>query len=183
VSDHERLLELIRASVAEGPVTLSSGTTSDFYVDGRLVMLTPEGSHLAGKAILAKVQELSVSAVAGPTTGACPMVSAAGVLAAQQGVEIQLAYVRAEAKGHGMGKTIEGPPLSASDRVLFVDDVVTSGGSFVRAIERLRAETGATVTDALCLVDRQAGGAERLQAIGVTLHALMTRADVTSLRS
>ncbi|MGE0710019.1 MAG: orotate phosphoribosyltransferase [Planctomycetota bacterium] len=173
-----RLLELVRGCVAQGPVVLSSGQTSDFYVDGRLVTLSPEGSALIGAAALALARELEVTALVGPTTGACPMVSAAGVLAWQQGAPLKLAYVRAQAKGHGMQKAIEGPALGPSDRVLVVDDVLTSGGSLRLAIERLREETGAGVVHALVVLARPAGGAAALVALGVSVHALLRRQDL-----
>jgi orotate phosphoribosyltransferase len=181
--DRDRLKTLIEASVHKGEVTLASGKKSDFYVDGRLVTLSAEGSRLIGEEVLDLIQELGVTAVAGPTTGACPMVSAAGVLAAQSGVPLKLAYVRAAPKGHGMQKSIEGPALGAGDTVLMVDDVMTSGGSMVRAIERLQEETGAKVVCAFCLVDRQAGGQEALDAAGVPFRALFTRADLQTAKA
>lgn len=173
-----RLLELVRACVSQGTVTLASGKTSDFYVDGRLVTLTGEGSVLLGEVILERARALGATAIAGPTLGACPMVTAAGVLAHQRGESFKLTYVRSVAKGHGMQKAVEGPALSSEDRVLMVEDVVTSGGSVLRAVERLEADTGASVLAVLCIVDRQAGGAEAFAESGVPLEALFTRADV-----
>jgi orotate phosphoribosyltransferase len=176
--DRQRLKTLIKGCVHEGTVTLASGKTSEFYVDGRLVTLDCEGSRLIGEEVLDLAQELKATALGGPTTGACPMVSAAGVLAAEAGVPLKLFYVRGAPKGHGMQKAIEGAALGPEDRVLIVDDVMTSGGSVLKAIERIREETGATVTDAFCLVDREAGGRELLAAGDVELHALFTRADL-----
>ena len=173
-----RLLELVRACVSQGAVTLASGKTSDFYVDGRLVTLTGEGSVLIGEAILERARALGATAIAGPTTGACPMVTAAGVLAHQGGESFKLTYVRSAPKAHGMQKSVEGPALSREDRVLMVEDVVTSGGSVLRAVERLQADTGARVLAVLCVVDRQAGGAEAFAQSGVPLEALFTKADV-----
>lgn len=174
-----RLLELVRACVAQGPVTLASGQTSDFYVDGRLVTLTGEGSALLAEEVLARATELGATAVAGPTTGACPLVSAAGVLAHQRGLPLKLCYVRSAAKGHGLQKAVEGPALTAQDRVLMVEDVVTSGGSVLRAVERLREDTGAEVLEVWCVVDREAGGAECLTGAGVPFRALFTRGEVS----
>lgn len=173
-----RLLELVRGCVAEGTVTLASGRTSDFYVDGRLVTLTGEGSCLLAEETLARASELNVSALAGPTTGACPMVTAAGVLAHQRGRALKLCYVRAAPKGHGLEKAVEGPALTPGERVLMLEDVITSGGSVVRAVERLQADTGAQVVEVLCIVDREAGGAEALAAAGIPLRALFTRSQV-----
>lgn len=176
--DKARLQELVAACVHEGTVTLASGKTSDFYVDGRLVTLTAEGSALIGEAILEVARELKVTALGGPTTGACPMVSAAGLLGHQAGEAYKLFYVRSAPKGHGMQKAIEGPPIGAEDRVLIVDDVMTSGGSVAKAIERVREETGATVVAAMCIVDRLAGGAECLAEIDVPLRSIFTRTDL-----
>jgi orotate phosphoribosyltransferase len=176
--DRERLKTLIKGCVHKGEVTLASGKTSDFYVDGRLVTLDCEGSRLIGEEVLDLAQELKVTAIGGPTTGACPMVSAAGVLAAEAGVPFKLFYVRAQAKGHGMQKAIEGATLTKADRVLIVDDVMTSGGSVMKVVARIREETGASIAGVFCLVDRQAGGRETLEAGDVNLHALYTRADL-----
>lgn len=173
-----RLLELVRGCVAEGTVTLASGNTSDFYVDGRLVTLTGEGSSLLAEEILLRAGALGVSALAGPTTGACPMVTAAGLLAHQRGLSLKLSYVRAAPKGHGLQKSVEGPPLQAEDSVLMLEDVITSGGSVVRAVERLQEDTGARVVEVWCIVDREAGGAAALAAAGIPFRALFTRSQV-----
>lgn len=176
--DRERLRTLIEGCVHKGEVTLASGKKSDFYVDGRLVTLHTEGSRLIGEEVLDLCAELKVTALGGPTTGACPMVSAAGVLAAEAGVPLKLFYVRAVAKGHGMQKAIEGATLDKTDRVLLVDDVMTSGGSVMKAIARIREDTGAEVKHAFCLVDREAGGRECLAEGAVELHALFTKSDL-----
>jgi len=176
--DRARLLEMVRGSVAEGEVTLASGAKSDFYVDGRLVTLSPEGSRLVGEAVLEAVERFGATAVGGPTTGACPMVTAAGVLAAERGLPLKLCYVRAAPKGHGMERSIEGPPVEASDKVLIVDDVMTSGGSLLRAVERVRQELGCEVVGAWCVVDREAGGREKVEAAGLRFEAAFTKADV-----
>lgn len=159
--------------------TLRSGRTSNFYFDGRLVTLTPDGSRLVGEAILKVVRELDITAIGGPTTGACPLVSATGVLASLAKVPLKLFYVRAEPKEHGTQKAIEGPSLASGDRVLLVDDVVTSGGSIVRAAKRIEEESGAKVEHTLCLVNREEGGAEALAEAGITLHALFTKTGLS----
>lgn len=176
--DRARLLQLFQACVARGEVTLASGQKSDFYVDGRLVTLAPEGALLVGSAVLTAAREVGATAVAGPTTGACPMVTAAGVLSQQAGRPLKTVYVRAQAKGHGLQKSIEGPALSPHDRVLLVDDVMTSGGSLLQAAERLRAEVGCPIVGVFCLVDRQAGGREKVEAAGYRFLCAFTRADL-----
>lgn len=174
---NDRLKQLLASCIAEGPVTLSSGKVSDFYLDGRLATLSPEGSLLIARAVLDVARELGVTALGGPTVAACPMVSAAGVLAAQEQVPLKLFYVRSQRKGHGMQKAIEGPPLTSDDRALIVDDTMTSGGSLLQAVERVREEAGAEVVSVFCLVDRQEGGTERLTEAGVPCRALFRRED------
>lgn len=176
--DRDRLLALLGACVARGEVTLASGQKSDFYVDGRLVTLSPEGAALVGQAVLEAAAGVGATAVAGPTTGACPMVTAAGVLAHQAGRPLKTVYVRAQAKGHGLMKSIEGPALSKDDRLLLVDDVMTSGGSLLQAAERVRAEVGCPIVAVFCLVDRQAGGREKVEAAGYRFLSAFTRADL-----
>jgi orotate phosphoribosyltransferase len=180
--DRARLLELVAASVARGEVTLASGKKSDFYIDGRLVTLSPEGSTLIGAAVLSVARERQATAVVGPVTGACPMVTAAGVLAHQQKHPLKLAYVRAEPKGHGLQKAIEGPALTKDDRVLLVDDVMTSGGSIIKAVERMKDEVGCTIVGAMTVVDREAGGREALQKAGIELIAVYTRKEVEAAK-
>jgi orotate phosphoribosyltransferase len=176
--ERSRLRDLVAACVSKGEVTLASGAKSDFYVDGRLVTLSAEGSLLLGKAILEFVRERKVTALGGPVTGACPMVTAAGVLAAQQGVPLKLFYVRSEPKGHGLQKVIEGPALAKTDRALIVDDVITSGGSIIKAVERVKAEAGCEMIGALCVVDRESGGKEALAKAGIELSSLLTKRDL-----
>ena len=176
--DTARLKSLIAASISRGEVTLASGAKSDFYVDGRLVTLTGEGSRLVGEAILELAREWDVTAIGGPTTGACPMVTAAGLLAEQAGHPLKVFYVRSAAKDYGMQKAIEGPALSKDDRVLIVDDVMTSGGSLIKAADRLREEVGCAIAGVYVIVDRLAGGAEKLAEHDLRLHAQFTRQDL-----
>ena len=168
------LLPLLQDAVAKGPVTLASGRVSDFYIDARLVTLNPIGSKLIGRLVLDILTEWQHNTLAGPTTAACPIVSAAGVIAAQHARDIKLAYVRKEAKGHGMGKSIEGPPLTSADKVLMVDDVLTTGTSLLRAVAQVR-DTGAHVSRAFVLVDRQEGGREALLREGIEVSSFTTR--------
>lgn len=176
-----RLEKMLRHCISRGKVKLSSGIKSDFYVDAREVTLDDDGSVWVAEEILALVQELSCTAVAGPITAACPMVSAAGVLASQflRG-GLKLCYIRPEAKEHGLGKIVEGASLTPDDRVLLVDDVLTSGSSLIKAAFEL-TEQGAKVEHAFVLVDRQAGGKENLDEAEITLHSLFTRADLEKI--
>jgi len=175
----DRLLELVRGCVYDGEVVLSSGRKSDFYVDARAVTIDPEGSCLVGHAVVKRALALGVTVIGGPVIGACPMVSAAGVVVYQFGFDMKLFYVRGECKGHGLQKMIEGVSVGRGDRVLLVDDVITSGGSVVRVVENVRA-LGAVVVGVMVIVDRQAGGREVLDEIGVTLYSLFTRDELLS---
>lgn len=171
------ILSALREATATGPVTLASGKVSDFYIDARLVTLQPIVSRLIGLLVYDLMVQWQLDTIAGPTTAACPIVSAAGVIAASKALPVKLAYVRKEAKGHGMGKLIEGPPVTSGDSVLLVDDVLTSGGSLCRALDAVRA-TGAHVSRAFVLVDRQEGGMDKLLENGVEVSAFTTKEEL-----
>jgi orotate phosphoribosyltransferase len=179
VRDTARLRELVSRTVKHGTFTLASGETSDFYFDGRLVTLDQEGSLLVGAEAAELARRLGATAVGGPATAACPIVTATGICArlGSPALSLKLFYARGEPKKHGTKKLIEGPVLEKHDRVLVVDDVVTSGGSFLKAVAAIREETPATIVGAFALVDRLQGGREKLEAAGVPLHAVFTRAD------
>ena len=173
----KKLKSKLDSCIQTGKITLSSGKVTDFYFDGRLVSLEPEGAVCIARLMLDELREIGVEAVGGLTSGADPITSSIGVLAYQAGVPLRLFYVRKEAKGHGMRRRIEGPPMPPGIRAALVDDVLTTGGSLLEARDVLRDENGVEVRDALVVVDRQEGGAERLAAEGIRLHALFRRAD------
>jgi orotate phosphoribosyltransferase len=181
--DTARLKALLAKTVKHGTFTLASGETSDFYIDGRLVTLDQEGSMLVGAEAAELAKKLGATALGGPATAACPIVTAAGIAARMAGLPLKLFYVRGEAKKHGTKKLVEGPVLDASDKILVVDDVCTSGGSFLKAIAALREETNAQVIGAFALVDRLQGGKEKLEEAGVTLHPVFTRRDFSASTS
>lgn len=173
----DELQALVRAAVRTGEFTLSSGKTSDFYIDGKTVTLDPRGALLIAERYADWLAEDRPDALGGPTLGACPMVSATGVVAAQRGQALRLFYVRSQPKGHGTGRLLEGPELPAGCRAVMLEDTITTGGSLRRAIAAVR-ETGVVVDTAYCLVDRQEGGASALAEDGVTLRPLFTRAQL-----
>ena len=179
--ERQRLRELVNSCVQTGKIVLSSGKETDFYFDGRTVSLTPEGSYLIARVALAEIAGRQLDAVGGPTSGADPMVSSIGVVAFQQKVELGLFYVRKDAKAHGMCKRIEGPELAEGARVFLVDDVLTSGGSLLRALQAVREDTPAKVIGALVLVDREEGGREALEAEGIEVVSLFKRSDFSIL--
>jgi orotate phosphoribosyltransferase len=160
----DTLLEALREhGLVIGEVTLSSGRKASYYVDARRVLLLPEPFRALGELVSEQAGKLGATAVGGPTMGAVPIACAAiGV----PGGGLKAFFVRGERKEHGLQRWVEGPELGAGDRALVVEDTVTSGGSLVTAIERLR-ETGVALAGAVAVVDRLAGGREAIeQALG-----------------
>ena len=180
MSDRSRLLQLLtEKSFAKKKVVLSSGRESDFYIDCKKTVLTAEGHWLVGTLMFAGVRSKFPTAigVGGLTMGADPIASAVSLVSFLGQVPLQAFLVRKEAKGHGTGQWIEGLTAFASGaKVAIVEDVVTTGASTLKAIERARAE-GLEPVGAFALVDRDEGGREAVEASGVKVHALFTRRD------
>lgn len=178
--DRLRLLEMLRTlSFARRQVTLSSGKTSNFYLDCKATALTAEGHFLIGRLLLASIRQhaSSACAVGGLTLGADPLASAVSLTSYLSGTPLTAFIVRKEPKGHGTGAWIEGRGLLADgDRVAIVEDVVTTGASTLKALERAQ-EAGLKPVGAFALVDRLEGGREAVEAAGFALHALFTRRD------
>ncbi|HSD80983.1 MAG TPA: orotate phosphoribosyltransferase [Solirubrobacteraceae bacterium] len=155
-----RLLdELTRHALVLGEVTLSSGASATYYVDAKRATLMPAGFGALAELVAGRARDWGATAVGGLTMGADPVACAA--LAG--GADVKAFFVRKETKAHGLQRRIEGPLLDAGDRCLVVEDVVTSGGSTLQAIEALR-EAGHEIVGVLAVVDRLAGGAERIRA-------------------
>jgi orotate phosphoribosyltransferase len=154
------ITELREHSLIVGEVTLASGATAQYYVDARRALLRPAGFRAAGELIAAAAVETGASAVGGPATAAIPPTCAA--LAVPAGEDLVGFFVRGERKQHGLQRWVEGP-VEEGDRVLVVEDTVTSGGSTVKAIERIR-EQGLEPVAAVAVVDRLAGGGEAIEA-------------------
>ncbi len=175
--DRSMLLALIRElSLKRGHFILSSGAESDFYLDLRLTTTDARGAHLSAQFLLAEAYRLGATRVGGPTLGADPLVGAAVALSLEEARPLRGFLVRGEQKKHGTERLVEGH-LERGDRVLVLDDVVTSAGSIVRAIEAVRA-VGAEVLGCFCLVDRDGGGREKLAAIDVPLTAVFSVREV-----
>ncbi len=165
------LAELREHSLILGEVTLSSGATAQYYVDARRALLRPAGFLAAGELIAALAGELGATAVGGPATAAIPPSCAA--LAVPAGKELLGFFVRGERKQHGLQRWVEGP-VAEGARCLVVEDTVTTGGSTARAIERI-AEQGLEVAGVVGVVDRLAGGGEKIEAAaGAPYRALIT---------
>lgn len=161
--DRERLRQLLREhSLTFGDFELASGKRSSFYFDSKKTTLLAEGSYLAAVEILATLREhgIEADAIGGMTLGADPLVCPVAALSHESGHPMRAFLVRKETKRHGTARRIEGS-LSPGVRVVVVDDVVTTGGSTLRAIEAVEA-VGCRVVAVLCLVDREEGGRELL---------------------
>ncbi len=177
---------LAERSAKRGDFVLASGRRSNLYVDCRLTAMSPEGQLLIGRAGLAALRASGwpVDAVGGLTLGADPIAYAiahASALAAERGDGgmVRGFTVRKEAKQHGTGKLIEGP-FAPGDKVVIVEDVITTGGSALKAVEAVR-QAGGEILGVLALVDRQEGGRDALEAAGLNVIALATAADLMPL--
>jgi orotate phosphoribosyltransferase len=181
----ERLVaELREHALVIGEVTLTSGARAQYYVDAKRAILRREGFVAVGELVAVEALRREATAVGGMTMGADPVACAAlaaadGESGAGAGGELKAFLVRKERKRHGLQRWVEGPPLAPGERCLIVEDVVTTGGSTVAAIERVREE-GLAVAGVLCVLDRLAGGAEAIMeaAAGAPYVALTTIDDV-----
>src|SRR4051812_4773475 len=159
VSAHEALVEeLRRHALVIGEVTLTSGRTAQYYVDAKRAILRPRGFRALAELVAGLAGEFGATAVGGLPLGA----DAPACAALAGGADVKAFFVRKETKAHGLQRRVEGPPLEPGERCLVVEDVVTSGGSTVQAIEAVRAE-GFDVVGVVTVLDRLAGGAERIR--------------------
>ncbi|MEM7448288.1 MAG: orotate phosphoribosyltransferase [Myxococcota bacterium] len=181
----DRLIELLRThSYREGSVTLSSGEVSDFFVDCKQTVLLAEGHALIGERMLDVVRDLAPSAlaVAGVELGGCPLASAVALTSFQKGRSLDAIYVRKLAKGHGSKRLVEGNShLPRDTPVAVLEDVVTTGGSTLHAIQTLR-EAGLKPECVVAVVDRLQGGAQVIRDAGVSFASLYDRNSFASTR-
>lgn len=178
VKQREQLLELLRnRAFAEREVTLSSGLKSNFYIDCKQVTLHADGAYLIGQLFHAVIEATAPDAVAvgGLTLGADPIATATSIASRTSGKKRDAFIVRKEPKGHGTGAWIESPGLAAGAKVVILEDVVTTGASTIKAIERAR-EAGLVVLHAVGIVDRLEGGREAVEKLA-PLTTLFTRKD------
>jgi orotate phosphoribosyltransferase len=162
--------ELREHALVIGEVVLSSGATSQYLIDAKRAILRPAGFLALAELVADQARTWEATAVGGMTMGADPIACAA--LAG--GADVKAFFVRKEPKGHALGRQIEGPPLDRQDRCMIVEDVVTTGGSTIRAIEAVRA-AGHEICGILAVCDRLAGGAEAIEeAAGAPFLALTT---------
>ena len=170
----ERLIRELRDhALLIGEVTLTSGRKAQYLIDAKRAILRPEGFRALGELVADEARALGVTAVGGITMGADPIACAA--LAG--GADVKAFFVRKERKEHGLARWIEGPPLEPGERCLVVEDVVTTGGSTIKAIDRVRDE-GHEVAGVLAILDRLAGGAQAIQeAAGDAPYKTLTTID------
>ena len=180
----DRLMELLLLHSfqyrTDPPFTLASGKTSPCYVNCKPVTLHPEGLNLVGALGYEIAKRLGVDAVGGLTLGADPLACAIAMHSFARSRPLSAFVVRKEPKGHGMARWLEGE-LAPGTRVAVLDDVITTGGSTLSAIDRLR-EAGMVVEEAIVLVDREEGGRAAIEAHGVAVHALVTLTELMTRR-
>jgi orotate phosphoribosyltransferase len=173
MSAKNRLVDELRThALVIGTVTLTSGRTAEYYVDAKRAVLLPAGFRALGELVAAKARAWNATAVGGLTMGADPV--ACSALAA--GADVKAFFVRKEGKQHGLQRRIEGPLLEPADRCLIVEDVVTTGGSTLQAIEAVQ-EAGLEIVGVTAILDRLAGGGEAIRAAANAPYEPLTTID------
>lgn len=179
----ERLLELILEKAfkfdPEPVFKLVSGRMSNYYFNCKAVTLHPEGMHLIGNIIFDMIKDLSPNGVGGLTLGADPIADAVAYTSFLKGRPIEAFVVRKTAKSHGTMQWIEGN-IQSGDRVVIVDDVITTGKSTIEAINKAK-EAGLYIVKVTALIDRQEGGRENIESAGFPVEAVITREEVMDL--
>ena len=176
--DRDALLQLIQdEALQRGEFTLASGKKASYYLDCRKVTLHPKGANLIAAAMLDAIESAGElpQAVGGMAIGADPITASIVTLAGQRDLPLKGFMVRKEPKGHGMGQQVEGP-VEPGQRVVIVEDVITSGGSAIKAVEAAQ-KFGLKVERVIGIIDRLAGGAEAFAAKGLELQTLTTIRD------
>jgi orotate phosphoribosyltransferase len=174
----ENLIKILKEKSLVTGVTrvLTSGRTSDYYIDAKMTTLDPQGAYLTALLILEELKSFDIDAIGGYTLGADPIVSAVAALSAQTDRPLPAFIVRKEPKKHGERKMIEGP-FEKGWKAAVLDDVVTTGGSTLKACRAVEEEGGKVVVT-LALVDRLEGGRENLEKSGYKFISLLTRDDL-----
>jgi len=181
MSDAEKLLQILASrSARRGSFTLASGRQSTLYIDARLTTMSPDGLALIGVLGLRALAGLwDVDAIGGLTLGADPISYAIAMSSASTSKPIRAFTVRKEAKSHGTGRLVEGP-FQSGDSVAIIEDVITTGGSALRAISAIHA-AGGKVLGVLALVDREEGGREAIEDAGFPVHSLTRAQDIIKI--
>ena len=179
MTTHDRLLSILaERSARRGQFILASGRQSTLYIDARLTTMSPDGLALIGPLALAALRQSGwqVDAIGGLTLGADPISYAIAYASASSDAPLRAFTVRKEAKAHGTGRLIEGP-FHEGDHVVVVEDVITTGGSALRAVEAIRAG-GGSVSGVLALVDREEGGRAALEDVGLSVIVLARASEI-----
>jgi orotate phosphoribosyltransferase len=179
MTTHDRLLSILaERSARRGQFTLASGRQSTLYIDARLTTMSPDGLALIGPLALAALRDIAwnIDAIGGLTLGADPISYAIAYASATTNEPLRAFTVRKEAKAHGTGRLVEGP-FREGDRVAVIEDVITTGGSALRAVEAIRT-AGGFVSGVLALVDREEGGREALESAGLPVLTLARASEI-----
>jgi orotate phosphoribosyltransferase len=179
MTDYYGLITLLaKRSAKRGRFKLASGKESDFYVDARLTTMSPDGLALIGPLALSTLEKTGweVDAIGGLTLGADPISYAISYASASSDHPLRAFTVRKEPKAHGTGRLLEGP-VGEGDRVAIIEDVITTGGSALRAIEAVRSAK-ISVIGVLALVDREEGGRQAIEETGVSVISLVTASQI-----
>lgn len=172
-----RLLTLLKKeALKKGRFVLSSGKISSYYLDGRLITLSPEGSYLVAGIMLEMIRGKQIDAIGGPTLGADPILGAVACLSYINKMPIKTFIVRRSSKEHGMQRQIEGPVLRRNSKVILVDDVATTGRALIEAKVVLN-KMGVYVDKAIVIVDRCEGAKENLAKEGLELESIFKIKD------
>ena len=179
MTDHSVLVTLLaERSTRRGEFTLASGKQSKYYIDARLTTMSPEGLSVIGRLGLSTLRQSgwTIDAIGGLTLGADPISYAISYASAESDQPLRAFTVRKETKAHGTGKLIEGP-FREGDHVAVIEDVITTGGSALHAIEAIRAAHG-IVEGVLALVDREEGGRQAIESAGVSIISLVSASQI-----
>jgi orotate phosphoribosyltransferase len=182
MTDHSALVALLaERSAKRGQFVLSSGTQSTFYIDARLTTMSPEGLSIIGPFALSVLEQTGwrIDAIGGLTLGADPISYAISYASADSDHPLRAFTVRKDVKTHGTGKQVEGP-FKSGDRVAVIEDVITTGGSALRAIDAIQ-KAGGVVIGVLALIDREEGGQQELEKAGFPVVALVKASQIISI--
>ncbi len=174
--DRQQLIDLFRERALKfGEFTLTSGQKSSYYLDGKQVALDSIGLRLVSEGLLELLDEVAFDAIGGMSIGADPIIGGMLTVAAESGRSLAGFLVRKEPKGHGTNRFLEGP-IQPGMKVVIVDDVVTTGGSSLLAVDRVQ-EFGCEVVEVVCIVDRKQGAVRNCEDRGLPFRALLTIED------
>ena len=182
MSRRDALLSLLATrSARRGSFTLASGRQSSLYIDARITTMSPDGLALIGPLALQAIHDAgwTPDAIGGLTLGADPIACAISYASASGGRPLRAFTVRKELKTHGTGKLIEGP-FREGDRVVVIEDTITTGSSARKAVDAVRA-SGGVVEGVLALVDREEGGREALESDGLEVRSLTLASEIVPL--